>query len=123
MLSRCICSCRDHPNGHELSHEGPHPDSCIFDSNGRGHDTDKNQNNTDSFSTNNCHTTTVTKMQIILNDLMNKLKASLKLHDDIVEVINRYVSYPNFNKHTRLKCRKLFIASMEKTFKTLRTQQ
>ena len=81
-------------------------------------DNDNDHEGTTLFPNNHCRTTAVTKVQIILNDLINKYKAPLKLYDDIIEVINGYVISPNFDKHARLKSRKAFITSMEKTFNT-----
>jgi hypothetical protein len=68
-------------------------------------DNDNDHQGTTLFPNNHCRTTTVT-VQIILNDLINKYKAPLKLYDDIIEVITGYVISPNFDKHARLKSRK-----------------
>ncbi len=60
--------------------------------------------------------TAVSKVQIKLNNLINNHKALLKLYDDIVDLFNDYVSFPNFDKNARLKRRKLFIQSMERMY-------
>ena len=60
--------------------------------------------------------TAVSKVQIKLNNLINNHKASLKLHDDIVDLVNEYISSPNFDKYATLKSRKTFIRSMESSY-------
>ena len=56
--------------------------------------------------------TAVSKVQIKLNNLINNHKASLKLHDDIVDLFNEYIASPNFDRYATLKSRKTFIRSM-----------
>ena len=56
-----------------------------------------------------------TTLQIRLNDLINNHKASLKLHDDIVNIFNDYISSPSFDQHKKLIHRKHFMRRMEKT--------
>jgi hypothetical protein len=58
-------------------------------------------------------TTAITKLQVKLNDIINNHKASLKMHDDIVNIFNEYITSPNFDKYAKLKTRKSFIQSME----------
>ncbi len=58
----------------------------------------------------------MSKVQIKLNNLINNHKASLKLHDDIIDLVNEYISSPNFDKNTTLKSRKTFIRSMESSY-------
>jgi hypothetical protein len=36
-------------------------------------------------------TTAITKLQVKLNDIINNHKASLKMHDDIVNIFNEYI--------------------------------
>ena len=43
--------------------------------------------------------TAVSKVQIKLNNLINNHKASLKLHNDIVNLFNEYIASPNFQKN------------------------
>jgi hypothetical protein len=61
--------------------------------------------------------TAVSKVQIKLNNLINNHKASLKLHDDIVNLFNEYIASPNFDLNTTLKSRKSFIRSMEPSYR------
>jgi hypothetical protein len=61
-------------------------------------------------------TTAITKLQVILNEVINNHKASLKMHDDIVHLFNKYISSPSFDKYATLKMRKVFIQLMEKSF-------
>ena len=60
--------------------------------------------------------TAISKVQIKLNNLINNHKASLKLHDDIVNLFNEYIASPNFDLHATLKSRKSFIRSMESSY-------
>ena len=62
--------------------------------------------------------TAVSKVQIKLNNLINNHKALLKLHDDIVNLFNEYITSPNFdlNAKLRLRRRKSFIKSMESSY-------
>jgi hypothetical protein len=52
----------------------------------------------------------------MLNEVINNLKASLKMHDDIVHLFNEYISSPSFDKNATLKMRKTFIQLMKKSF-------
>jgi hypothetical protein len=54
-----------------------------------------------------------TMFQIRLNDLINNHKASLKLHDDIVDIFNEYISSPTFDRNKKLIRRKSFIQRIE----------
>ena len=54
-----------------------------------------------------------TMLQIRLNDLINNHKASLKLHDDIVDIFNDYISSPTFDRNKKLIRRKTFMQRME----------
>jgi hypothetical protein len=60
--------------------------------------------------------TAITKLQVMLNELINNHKPILKMHDDIVHLFNKYISSPSFDKFSTLKMRKAFIQSMEKSF-------
>jgi hypothetical protein len=50
-------------------------------------------------------TTAITKLQVMLNEVINNHKASLKMHDDIVHLFNEYISSPSFDKFSTLKTR------------------
>ncbi len=54
-------------------------------------------------------TTANTKLQVMLNEVINNCKASLKMHDDIVHLFNKYISFPFFDKFSPLKTRKAII--------------
>ena len=56
-----------------------------------------------------------TTLQIHLNELINNHKALLKLHDNIVDLFNDYISSPFFDQHKKLTRRKQFMQRMEKT--------
>ena len=58
----------------------------------------------------------VSKVQIKLNNLINNHKASLKLHDDIVNLFNEYIASLNVYLNAKLKTRKSFIQSMESSY-------
>ena len=68
------------------------------------------------------HRLAVSKVQIKLNNLINNHKASLKLHDDIVDLFNEYISSPNFDLYATLKSRKTFIRSMESSYGVTKLQ-
>jgi hypothetical protein len=73
-------------------------------------------------TTDNCYhlgnrTTAITKLQVKLNDIINNHKASLKMHDDLVNIFNEYISSPNIDRYAKLKSRKSFIQSMETELK------
>jgi hypothetical protein len=48
-------------------------------------------------------TMAVTKLQVKLNDLNNKNKASLGMYDDICHLFNNYVSSGEFDPYAKLK--------------------
>ncbi len=81
--------------------------SCYFD------DSSYNRSNNDDH-----HSAFVmeplTKLQIRLNELINNHKALLKLHDDIVDLFNNYISLPFFDQHKKLTRRKQFMQRNEK---------
>ena len=58
-------------------------------------------------------TTAITKFQVKLNDIINNHKASVKMHDDLVNIFNEYILSPNFDKYAKLKSQKSFIHAME----------
>ena len=60
--------------------------------------------------------TAFSKVQIKLNNLINNHKASLKLHDDIVDLFNEYIASPNFDLNATLKSRKSFVRSTESSY-------
>jgi hypothetical protein len=45
----------------------------------------------------------VTKIQILLNDLLIKHKASLLLYDEICQLFRQYISSPNFDRFAKFK--------------------
>ncbi len=58
---------------------------------------------------------TVTKLQIILNDLLIKHKASLLIYDEVYHLFNNYISSPNFDRFTKLKSRRPLLRSTQKS--------
>ena len=64
-----------------------------------------------------CFMTSLTKLQICFNKLINNHRVSLKLHDDIIDIFNKYISAPDFDRYGRLRNRKSFMQRMESTFK------
>jgi hypothetical protein len=58
-------------------------------------------------------TMAVTKFEVMLNDLLLKRKASLLLYDEIIVIVNSYISSPNFNRFDTLKSRKKLLRSTE----------
>ncbi len=82
-------------------------DSDVVDNFDRTHDYDHCKGQ---------RTTAITKLQVMMNEVINNHKASLKIHDDIVHLFNKYISSPYFDKYATLKTRKAFIQLMEKSF-------
>jgi hypothetical protein len=66
--------------------------------------------------------TAASKLQIKLNNLINKNKVPLRLYDDIVYLFNEYISSDNFNKYARLKSRKAFIKAYESSYNVTHLQ-
>ena len=65
--------------------------------------------------TNGQCSTAISKLQIRLNDVINRHKAPLLLYDEIVHLINDYISSENFSKYGKLKTRQSFLRQMEIT--------
>jgi len=55
----------------------------------------------------------VSKLQIRLNDLINRHKAPLLLYGEIIHLLNGYISSNIFSKHAKLMTRQSFIKNME----------
>ena len=62
------------------------------------------------------HLSAAYKLQVGLNNLLDKNKASIGMYNEIVTLFNAYLSSPNFSPFARLKSRKLFIKESEKLF-------
>ena len=68
----------------------------------------------DEFGQNGFHdtkgqcSTALSKLQIRLNDVINRHKAPLLLYDEIVHLINDYISSDNFSKYGKLKTRQSY---------------
>jgi hypothetical protein len=60
----------------------------------------------------------VTKLQVMLNDLLIKHKASLLLYDEICKLFNSYLASPYFDRFAKLKSRKSLLQYTEKTQNT-----
>ncbi len=71
-------------------------------------DEDNQHANYEYEDTNGQSSTAISKLQIRLNDLINRHKAPLKLYDEIVHLFNDYISSDNFSKYGKLKTRQLF---------------
>ncbi len=57
----------------------------------------------------------VTKLQILLNDLLIKHNASLLLYDEICPLFKQYISPPNFDRFAKFKSRRSLLTSTQKT--------
>jgi hypothetical protein len=57
----------------------------------------------------------VTQLQILLNDLLIKHKASLLLYDEICHLFKQYISSPNFDRFAKFKSRRSLLTSTQKT--------
>jgi hypothetical protein len=60
----------------------------------------------------------VTKLQVKLNDFINKNKASLGMYDDICHLFNDYISSGEFDPYAKLKKRTPFLRSIKLMYKT-----
>ncbi len=56
----------------------------------------------------------VKKIQILLNDLFIKHKASLLLYDEICQLFQQYISSPNFDRFAKFKSRRSLLTSTQK---------
>ena len=63
-------------------------------------------------------TMAVTKLQVNLNNLINRNKASLGMYDDICQLFNDYTSSGGFDKYAKLKKRKPFLRLIESMYNT-----
>jgi hypothetical protein len=63
-------------------------------------------NNNTSFLQSQIQLMAVTKVQILLNDLQIKHKASLLLYDEICQLFQQYISSPNFDRFAKHKSRR-----------------
>ena len=82
---------------------------------------DSNDEDNQSDSYQNEHSfgqssTAISKVQIRLNDLINRHKAPLLLYDEIVHLFNDYISSENFSKYGNLCTRQSFIKQLEKSY-------
>ena len=66
----------------------------------------------DEYTNGQC-STAISKLQIQLNDLINRHKAPLQMYDKIVTLFNDYISSNNFSVYGKLKTRQSFIKQME----------
>ena len=60
----------------------------------------------------------LTKLQVNLNNMLNRHKCSLQLYDDVVDMVNEYIGSPEFSTHGRLMHRKKFMKKVECTYGT-----
>ena len=63
-------------------------------------------------------TMAVTKFEIMLNDLLLRHRASLLLYDEIVALVNTYLSSPSFNRYDKIKSRRALLRSTQKSLNT-----
>ena len=57
-------------------------------------------------------------MQLQLQQLFNRNKASLKMYDDMIEIFNSYIASHDFNRYTKLRSLKVFLNEVEELFQT-----
>lgn len=68
------------------------------------------------FSTVPPHLSAAYQFQVEMNSLLDRNKASLTMYDEIVRLMNAYITSPEFNRNILLKTRKQFMAYSEKLF-------
>ena len=89
--------------------------SSVEDGNANGYDDDHQADVGDYHRSHGQRSTAVSKLQIRLNNVINNHKAPLRLYDDVVHLVNDYISSDNFSKHAKLRTRKSFIKQIEET--------
>ena len=52
-------------------------------------------------------------MQVKLQQLFHRNRASLKMYDDMISIINTYISSPDFNRYSKLLSRNAFLNRIE----------
>lgn len=57
-------------------------------------------------------------MQVKLQQLFHRNRASLKMYDDMISIINTYISSPDFNRYSKLLSRNAFLNRIEEIFTT-----
>jgi hypothetical protein len=57
-------------------------------------------------------------VQLRLMDLFNRNKGSLKMYDELIEILNAYTSSPDFNMYSTLLPRSTFLSKVETVFNT-----
>ena len=60
----------------------------------------------------------ITKFQIGLSDIVNKHKASLQMYDEVCNLVNEYTSSPDFDLYAKLQTRKSFLRTIEESHGT-----
>ena len=68
------------------------------------------------FSQKQPHLSAAYQLQVHLNSLFDKNKASVQMYDKMVKLFNAYISSPQFSKNTLLRPRKYFISESEELF-------
>ncbi len=56
------------------------------------------------------------KLQVAMNSLLDRNKASVGMFDDLVKLFNSYINSPEFSRMTTLRTRKQFMVESEKMF-------
>jgi hypothetical protein len=79
---------------------------------------ENSESNTTLFQDKNVQTMAITKLQVQLNDLITRNKASLGMYDDICQLFNDYISSADFDRFAKLKKRTPFIRLMEYMYNT-----
>ena len=68
------------------------------------------------FATQPQYFSAVYRLQVALNTLLDKNKASIEMYDEIVKLVNGYIASPHFSRMAVLKPRKQFIKETETLF-------
>jgi hypothetical protein len=98
------------------------PDRSTESTNSATLGSDSSDDNLESCSTlfleKNVQTMAVTKLQIQLNDLINRNKVSLGMYNDICQLFNDYISSVDFDQFAKLIAWTPFIRSLEYMYNT-----
>jgi hypothetical protein len=134
---------RDHLNPFavydDLDFSNSDDDSVLLDNNnGSNMDTNDGYSSADDFimnghdeaaedvlgGDNKTHgqcSTAVSKLQIRLNNVINSHNAPLRLYDDVVHLVNEYISSDSFSKHAKLRTRKSFLKQIKETHPSIKS--
>ncbi len=109
---------QDNYSGDCFSNSDWATESAISATLGSDSSDENSESNFTLFQEKNVQTMAVTKLQVQVNDLINRNKAILGMYDDICQLFNNYISSADFDQFAKLKKRTPFIRLMEYMYNT-----